>query len=126
MRALAELRTGEGVLVPANGAFQLHGDGSVFQDPLTLIQKATIQFQETGTITLKAGDTAELRGPFPVPEASSGGSLTVEESFRCGRDILPFAPLSLINHILPFSGGKLGSREGGLLWVKDTYEGIAN
>jgi len=71
MCVLAELRTGEGVLVLANGAFQLHGDGSVFQDPLTLIQKATKQLQETGTITLKAGDTAELGGPFPVPEASS-------------------------------------------------------
>lgn len=100
MRALAELHRGEGVLVLANGAFQLHGDGSVFQDPLTLIQKGMMQLQETGTITLKAGDTAELGGPFPVPEASSGGSLSIKESFRCGRDILPFA---LIAHILPFS-----------------------
>lgn len=59
MRALAELRAGEGVLVLANGAFQLHGDEPILQDPLPLIRKATTQLQEAGTITLKAGDTAE-------------------------------------------------------------------
>lgn len=67
MRALAELRTGEGVLVLANGAFQLQWDGSILQDPRPFIRKATTQLQEAGTITLKAGDIAELRGPFPYP-----------------------------------------------------------
>lgn len=57
----------EGVLVLANGAFQLHGDGSVCQDPLPLTRKATAQLQEAGTVTLKVGDAAELGGPFPVP-----------------------------------------------------------
>lgn len=92
MRALAELRTGEGVLVLANGAFQLHRDGSVLQDPLALIRKATVRLQETDTITLKAGDTAEPGAPLPVPGGEHQWLTKSAGEFQMWEGDLAFCP----------------------------------